>query len=173
MDNVVAQFMIAMSLSSDNSDIDTAELGLATDRLSLSRGIAFAMGEEASQVNVFYHDIAIVPTGGGGITLALGPDTALTDAYGIDLDIDILKALYIKNTDTVSVVTIGAGASPLPIFGTPATHTLILRPGGEFLWTAPNVDGLAITNTTDDLKIIHGEAGNINVEVIVAGIRST
>jgi len=170
MDNVSARFNLAMTLSGDNSDVATSELGIATDQLSLARGAALANGAGANQANVEYHDIVAVPTGAGGITLAIN-DTSLKDAFGVGLEIDKLKAIYVKN-NTGGIVTLGAAAAnQLAIFGTPATHTLILRPGGEFLWTAPDADGLAVDGTKDELKIKHDQAGTQNVDLIIAGVR--
>jgi len=168
MDNVSASILLNIALSGDNSDGTQAELGIAKDQVSLSRGITYADGSGSGQANVIWHDEAAITTGD---TLDLnGLVFGMVDAFGTALVLTKLKALYIKNL-TGGALTIGAaGAAALGLFGTPADDTLVLPDDGEFLYIAPG-DGLAVDGTKDELKFAHTVGGAQSVEIIIVGVR--
>ena len=90
---------------------------------------------------------------------------------------DRVHVIYIKNTTTgaaagESILSIGADALPFPwFFGTPATDTVLLEPGG-FLLSSCGVDaGWAVgAEATDVLEITNTDGVNAaSYEIVIIG----
>lgn len=97
-------------------------------------------------------------------------DGSLTDNLGNAVTIDILKALYIKNTSTdASLLIGGAAATQLGLFND-VSDVLKLQPGGEILLTAPLAAGID-TTTNSDLKLAHDGTGSSDLvyDIVVVG----
>ena len=165
MDNVSVSMAINMALSGDNSDIAGSELAVAIDKLSLARGESYGDGSGSGQCDVIFHGVLSITT----LDEVDFNGVVLKDAFGEGLAITKLKGLYIKNL-TGGALTIGAAANPMPIFGTPATDTLVLADNASFLYLAP-ADGLTIGGATGELEFVHAEGGAQSVEVIAVGVR--
>lgn len=67
-------------------------------------------------------------------------------------------------------MTIGAATNPMPIFGTPATDTLVLANNDSRLFLFPGA-GLTIGAATGELEFVHAEGGAQSVEIIAVGVR--
>ena len=144
------------------------DLGTATLPISLERGVTLTNGTGANKGDICFDD---------NRTLADGANEtidvrSITDAYGNALTFDIIRVMYIKNNSTDSGLIIGAAAgTQLAIFGTPATDTTTIAPGGERFWTWPDATGLD-TTTAKDLKLEHDAAGaavSLTYDIIVVG----
>lgn len=164
MNAVVASIPINISISANNSD--TADLGQADNVLKISRGVSFTHGTGANQANAFFSDQRGITS--SGETLDLN-DVVLLDAFGVGLALTKLKALYIKN-DTDAALTIGgAAATQLGLF-TAVADSIVIPPGGDFFWSAPDANGLDCS-ANDSLKITHAGAGTQNYDIVVVGVR--
>jgi hypothetical protein len=97
---------------------------------------------------------------------------ALTDAIGRVLNLAKVKAIMIRTapTNTNDVIIGGAATNGfVGPFGA-ATHTLAIRPGGEFLLAAPGPGWPVTAGTGDLLKILNGGAGTpVTYDIIIIG----
>lgn len=161
---ITAKITINPYTVDDNLD----ELSRLVDTLNLSRGITFTQGVGANQVNMIFHDQRTLADAANE-TLAFN-DGSLTNKVGISITMDIVKAIYIKNTSVDADLIIGNATLPMPIFGSGA-HTLNLPPGGEFVFIAPDANGVDITSN-DELKFEHDGTGTDNLiyDLIVMGV---
>ena len=164
MNSVVASIPINISLQGNNSDV--ADLGQAEDVVKISRGISFTHGTGANQANVFFADNRGITS--TGETLDLN-DTVLLDAFGVGLAMTKLKALYIQNQTDAAMTIGGAAATQLGLF-TAVADSIVIPPGGDFFWSAPDASGLDCSSN-DSLKITHAGAGTQNYDIIVVGVR--
>lgn len=145
------------------------DLGTVPYTLNLGRGKTLTNGTGANKADVLFDDQRTLADGANE-TLDFH-DGTLTDSLGVALTMDILRALYIKNGSADAGLIIGAAAgTQLGLFGTIATDTLIIKPGGEFLWIAPDATGLDVT-TNSDLKLTHDGTGTstLTYDIIVVG----
>jgi len=143
------------------------DLSNPRDAQNLVRGPSFTSGSGANQADSIWPDVRTLADAGNE-TLDL---TAQTDPLGTAITMTKLKALYIKNKSAdAGLIVGGAAATPVAIL-VGATDTLKIPPGGEFLWTAPNADGLTIT-TNKNLKVAHDGTGNssLDYEIIAIGV---
>lgn len=97
----------------------------------------------------------------------------LLDAFGNAITFTKIKAVIVAaDAANVNDVVIGnhATAAWFPMFGA-ATHTFKVKPGGMLAFTAPDVNGLAVTATTADmLMVANGGAGtSVTYTIIIIG----
>lgn len=144
------------------------DLSEPKDSKALSRGPSFTNGTGANQADAIWHDKRTLGDGANE-TLDLASQT---DGLGTAITISKLKALYIKNKSSDANLKIGAAAAtPVALFADAASDILLLPPGGEFLFTAPNATGLDIS-TNSNLKLEHDGTGesSLDYEIIAAGV---
>lgn len=167
MDNVSVNFNLSIACKGDNSDIATADLGVAVDSVALTRGVTYADGTGSDQCNVVYHDILPVST----LEEIDFNGVALKDAFGVGLAFTKLKALYIKNL-TGGLLTVGKASEPLDIFGDVVTNpdSLEIVNGGQWFQTWPG-DGLECATSNGMLEFVHAVGGAQNIEIIAVGVR--
>lgn len=95
----------------------------------------------------------------------------LTGPLGTTLTFARVKGLLVKAAATnTNDVQISRAAAGIPLFA--ATGDLIpVKPGGLFLWVAPNATGIVVTPTTADTITITNSAGTTSVtyDIIVIG----
>jgi hypothetical protein len=96
---------------------------------------------------------------------------SLTGPLGTTLTFARVKALLVKaasaNTNDVQISRAAAG---IPLFA--ATGDLIpVKPGGLFLWVAPNAAGVVVTPATADTITITNSAGTTGVtyDIVIIG----
>jgi hypothetical protein len=140
------------------------------DQMNLSRTIDFTTGTGANQVNVVFHDSRSLADDVNEVLDFHGG--ALTDPLGTALTMDKLKVLYIKNTGTLTDIKIGGGADPIPLFAN-ASDILLIKPGGTFVYAAPDANGLSVVDG-NDLNILHGGGGTAAAiyEIIAIGVNA-
>ncbi len=166
MDNVSVNFDLSLVAQGDDSDIATADLGGAVDKVSVSRGVRYTDGVLTGECDVIYHDILPVTTLD---TVDLN-GVVIKDAFGVGIAIVKLKALYIKNLTGGELEISNNAAEIFPIFNA-ATDVLKLPDDGELFMTFPGT-GLAIGAATGSLEFVHAEGGAQDVEIIAVGTRS-
>ncbi len=162
---LTANFALNMTLTYTK----TTDLGTVPYTLNLGRGRTFTNGTGANKADVLFDDQRTLGDGANE-TLDLH-DGTLTDALGVAVTLDILRALYIKNGSADANLLIGgAVGTQVALFGDAATDILKLPPGGEFLFIAPNATGVDVT-TNADLKLAHDGTGTstLTYDIIVVG----
>lgn len=147
--------------------VKTVELSTTTDVISLARGKLFNLGTGANQADQFFHDERTLADAANE-TLDF-TDSSLTDKLGEAIDLSKLKALFIHNGSAdASLIIGGAAANQLPIFGA-GTHTLILPPGGDFMFTCPDVNGVDVS-VNAQLKLEHDGTGSSDLVYEIAAL---
>jgi len=162
---------IAIAAGVSGSIGRTDELNILTSAISEAFGLTFALGTGANQANGMYTDTNTLADD-ASITLDFS-DSSLSGPLAEAIDFAILKALVIKNDDSAAGLIIGnAAATQLGIFGS-GTHTLLLPPGGVFIWTAPDATGLDVT-TNDALKLTHDGTGaaTLSYDIVALGVQT-
>ena len=150
-------------------DDNLVELSRLVDTLNLSRGINFTEGVGANQINMIFHDQRTLADAANE-TLAFN-DGSLTNKVGVSITMDIVKAIYIKNTSSDATLILGnATSNAILLFGS-TTHTHLCKPGGEFVFIAPDINGLDVT-TNDELKFEHDGTGTDDLiyDLVVMGV---
>ncbi len=148
----------------------TKDLGTASYPLQFSGGITLVSGTGANKGTTLFDITYTLANAAGTQTIQLA-DGSLTDSLGDAVSFDIVRGLYIKNNSVDATCIVGAAAAtPLAIFGTPATDTMLVLPLGELFWAAPNAAGLDVT-TNEDLKILHNGDGSdtMDVDLVIVG----
>lgn len=149
----------------------TKDLDLNTlrDAINLTKGVSLANGTGANQADAIFHDSRTLADGANE-TIDLH-DGSLEDAFGDALTLDKLKAIYIKNNSSDAYLHIGgAAATQLGLFND-VSDILKLPPGGEFLMTAPDANGIDVS-TNSDLKLAHDGTGSssLTYDIIAVGV---
>jgi len=145
-------------------------LSTPIDNVILDAAINLATGSTADKADLIYHEVLTLDS--AGTTELVFNDGTLLDPFGIALTMDILKLLYVHNTATSAGLIIGAGAATqMLLFGDGASDTLLLPPGGKFMWSAPNATGLDVT-TNDTLKFENDAVGteSMDFNIIAIGV---
>jgi hypothetical protein len=136
----------------------SGDLGTGLDTILISGGATYTDGSSTGNINAAWSDAARALADGADETLNL-TNASLTDKIGRTVDFSAIKALYIKNNFVAGNLVIGAAAAtPVAMFGTPATETLLLGPGADMLITWAGA-GLAVS-TNCNLKIAHDGSGS-------------
>ena len=184
---MAAEMTLAGSVQAKLSVTATRIFDLATGSVPLNKTVSQTVSSSATTqtMDMLWQNATTIAGGGaavdidlndaavcGGIMEYWGEDDAVRKAQ-----FDRVHVVYIKNTTTgaaagESVLTIGADALPFPwFFGTPATDTIELSPGG-FLLSSCGVDaGWAVgAGATDVLQIANNDAVNdATYEIVIIG----
>lgn len=152
------------------STLSTA-LDLVTSRapLAYSSTIDLASGVGANQADKVFADTRTLAA---SATEDLDLAGVLSDPLGAALTFARIKAVLVKaaagNTNNVQVTRPAANGVPLFLA---AGDGLAVRPGGLFLWVAPDATGVAVTAGTGDLLTFTNSAGSTGVtyDVVIIG----
>jgi hypothetical protein len=97
---------------------------------------------------------------------------SLTGPVGGTLTFARIKLLYVTalaaNTNNVNITRPAANGVPLFLA---ASDGVPVKPGGSFLWVAPDATGIAVTAATGDLLTFTNSAGSTSVtySVVIIG----
>ena len=145
-------FQILLNLREETA----LDLSNTIDQVNMTRGKNFGNGTGANQADTIWHDNRTLADGADE-TLDIF-DGSLTKADGVALTMSKLKGIYIRNNSTDANLEIGgAAATQLGLFAD-VSDILSLPPGGDFLMTAPDANGIDCT-TNAHLKIAHDGTG--------------
>jgi len=147
------------------------EMSELTDFLNESRGLTFSEGITANKINLIFHDQR--PLADAGNETLNFHDGTLTNKVSQSITMDIFKGIYVKNKSTDSTLIIGnATTNALAIFGA-ATHTIVLQPGSEWIFLAPDASGVDCS-VNANLKFAHGGEGTSapGYDLIAVGVDS-
>ena len=143
------------------------DMGTAQDPLSLTRTVSLADGTGADQADRSFHDQRTLAASASEELDVAG---VLTDAFGTTVSLARVKALLVRNLSADDSLLIGgAAANALGLFAD-ASDVLKLRPGGIFLVSASDVDGVAV-GADDKLKMAHSgdTTTSLDYEIVLIG----
>lgn len=160
---------LTVKASIAGSQTSALDLGTAEFPVSLAAAIALAAGTGANQSDRLFSDTRTL-TASASESLDLAG--SLTDAFGATITMARIKAILVTassgNTNDVQVTRPAANGVPLFLA---ASDGLPVRPGGAFLWVAPDATGIAVTAGTGDLITFTNSAGSTSVtySVVIVG----
>ncbi|MFM9777091.1 hypothetical protein [Streptomyces scabiei] len=149
----------------------SSALDLVTSRapMTYESTIDLASGVGANQADKIFADTRTLAA---SATEDLDLAGVLSDPLGAALTFARIKAVLVKaasgNTNSVQVTRPASNGVPLFLA---AGDGLSVRPGGLFLWVAPDATGVAVTAGTGDLLTLTNSAGSTSVtyDVIIIG----
>lgn len=160
---------IALRLTSTNEKA----IGLSTvkDPMAVDYSIALASGTGANQAsNVFHDQRTLTASSSENLDLA----GTLTNAFGVTLTFTKIKAVIIHaaTTNTNNVQVGGAASNGWIAWVGDATDIISVKPGGTFVWIAPDVNGGAVVAATGDLlKVANSSSGtSVVYDVTIIGV---
>lgn len=135
---------------------------------------SFANGVGANQANVLWFDTrTLAPSTTDSLDFAAG---GLVDAFGATVAPAKVRGVIITaaTANTQNITLFGDAAQiPLQTACTTGTSTVILQPGGIFVFTAPATAGVAVTATTADIiKIANGAGTSVTYSIVLIGTSS-
>jgi hypothetical protein len=187
--SIAAAALLALGLITQQSDVAAASLaarievkvtgtyvsaaGLVTGTAPLSQSYVqdLANGVGANQGNVLYTATRSVLTAATDSLDLVGG--GLTDAYGAAIAPARIRAVLIRSASgNTTNLTLFGDANSVPILNTAAT-TSTLKPGGVFLFTAPDATGVVVTAGTGDIiKVVNAAGATALYDIIVIGASS-
>ncbi|MEH0650667.1 hypothetical protein QA995_14800 [Streptomyces scabiei] len=162
---------LSTSLSVNLKSTLSTALDLVTSQapMDYSAAVSLASGVGANQADKIFSDTRTLAA---SATEDLDLAGVLSDPLGASLTFARIKAVLIKaaagNTNSVQVTRPASNGVPLFLA---AGDGLSVRPGGLFLWVAPDATGVAVTAGTGDLLTLTNSAGSTSVtyDVIIIG----
>lgn len=149
----------------------SVDLGSATFNLTQGNQppILLANGTGSNQANALFTDQRTLAA---SATENLDLAGVLTDSFGATLTFTQVKVLKIcaASTNINNVVVGGAGANTfIGVFSDP-TDKIAVRPGGCFVWVAPQTGATVTAGTGDILLVANSGAGTgVVYDVIIMG----
>lgn len=148
----------------------TSALDLATAEMPFNVAFATALadGTGLDQADRIFTDTRTITASS---TDSLDLAGALTNAFGT-VTFARIKAVLVKaaaaNTNNVNVTRPAANGVPLFLA---AGDGIPVRPGGVFLWMAPDATGVAVTGGTGDLlDLVNSGAGtSVTYDIVIIG----
>lgn len=129
--------------------------------LALQPSHTYTSGTGNNQVNALFSDIrALGPSGTENLDLA----GVLVDPLGTTLTYLTVKGVkFCADAGNTGNVVVGAAASNtfLGMFGS-ATHSINVKPGGCFVWDAPQT-GATVTASTGDIILVTNSSSTTSV----------
>ncbi len=149
----------------------TKALDLLTSegRLAIQKAVILTSGVGANQADKVFSDTRTITA---SATDSLDLAGTLLDALGDAFTPARIKALYVfaasANTNNVNVTRPATNGVPLFLA---ASDGIPVRPGGLFMWLAPDATGIAVTATTADLiDIVNSGAGtSVTYDILIIG----
>ena len=141
----------------------------ASSKADISRAINLESGISAGKADKAFTAVRVVPT---ETTDTLDLAGALTDAFGSTITFAKLKLVYVEaSTSNAGDIYFARPANGVGMLG--GNSSVVLRPGGAFLWTCGAADafGVPVTPGTGDLlDIINtGVGASATYTVVLVG----
>ena len=168
----MSTLQVNVAVSINGALVETGGLGVADHSINFSPSNLFTNGVGANQANQVFSSSRNLAA---SATENLDLSGAMANALGVVVVLIKVKALLIRARATnTNDVVVGAAATNgfwAGMFGT-ATDSIRIHPGGMFLITAPDVNGIPVTASTADLlKVTNGSAGTaIDYDIVVIGV---
>ncbi len=149
--------------------VKALDLVSGTVPLDYSKRIDLATGTGAAQADLVFSDTRTLSASG---TEDIDLAGSLVDAYGATLTFARIKAvLVVAAAANTNVVNVSRSASNgVPLFAA-AGDLIGVRPGGVFLWAAPDATAVVVTAGTGDLLTIANSSSGTSVtyDLVVVG----
>jgi hypothetical protein len=145
------------------------DLGTGTLPLSVQRMINLTSGTGANAADRLFSDTRTLAASG---TEDLDLAGVLVDVFGTVLTFARIKMILVSaaaaNTNNVNVSRTTSNGVPLFLA---ATDGIPVRPGGLFLWAAPDATAVPVTAGTGDLLTVANSAGTTGVtyDIVIIG----
>lgn len=147
----------------------TPDLASVAAKIAAALSVEFTDGAGAGQANVIWQDTRTV-TASSNEDLDLSG--SLTNAVGASAVFARIKAILVKaasgNTNNVNVSRPASNGVPLFLA---ASDGIPVKPGGAFLWVAPDASGIAVTASSGDLINLANSGGSTSVtyDIVIIG----
>lgn len=145
------------------------DLSTPVDELDLTFRDTLENGTGADQGNMCWHDTrTLAASANEDLDLA----GSLTNAFGATQTFARIKLVMVlaraANTNNVRVTRPASNGVPLFLA---ASDGIDVRPGGAFVWYAPDATGVAVTAGTGDLINVANSSGSTSVtyDVVIIG----
>lgn len=150
---------------------ETSALDLVTAQapMAMDTRIQLATGTGASQADKVFSDTRTL---GASATEDLDVSGALTTPLGSTFVVARIKALIVTalagNTNNVNITRPASNGVPLFLA---ASDGIPVKPGGAFVWVAPDATGIVVTAATGDLITFTNSGGTTSVtySVVIIG----
>ena len=145
------------------------DLGTASFPVDIQASVSLANGTGANQADLLWSDTRTVTASS---TDSLDLAGSLTNAFGATVTFARIKAVMVKaasgNTNNVNVTRPASNGVPLFLA---ASDGIPVKPGGAFIWVAPDATGVAVTGGTGDLlDIVNSGAGtSVTYDIVIVG----
>lgn len=145
------------------------DLSVPQDAVDYLKALSFGDGAGAGAVNLLFHDQRTLAA---SATENLDLAGTLADKFGQTLTFARIKAVLVVaatgNTNNVNVTQ--PASNGVPVF-LAAGDGVGIRPGGMFLWVAPDAAGAVVTAGTGDLLTVTNSAAGTSVtyDVLILG----
>lgn len=158
---------LSVSLAATQTKPD--DLSIPQDAIDYVKALSFADGAGAGAANLVFHDQRTLAA---SATENLDLAGVLSDKFGQALTFARVKAVLVvaaaANTNNVNVTQPASNGVPLFLA---AGDGVGVRPGGMFLWVAPDAAGAVVTAGTGDLLTVTNSAAGTSVtyDVLILG----
>lgn len=148
---------------------DALDMTTVTDPVDQVIRYTLASGTGNGQADMLWHDRRTLAASG---TEDLDLAGVLANAFGDTQTLARIKAILVKaadaNTNNVNVTRPAANGVPLFLA---ASDGVPVRPGGMFLWIAPDATAVAVAAGTGDLLTFTNSAGStaVTYDIIIIG----
>lgn len=160
-----------LNLSLVSTLTNPLDLGTPASLLSYSKSLSLASGTGANQANQIFHDQRTLDA---SASEDLDLSGSLTNAFGASVVFTKLKAIIIfaAAANTNNVLVGGASATQVASIFSAVNDVLVIRPGGLFVLTAPDLTGMAVAGGTADLlKIANSSSGTaVTYDIVLIGV---
>lgn len=163
----------SISLQLNAVQSSALDLGTVTYPLTYKQLFDWANGTGADQAQAIFTDTRTLAA---STAEDMDLNAALTDALGASFVLTKLKCLIIKAAagNTNDVVIGGAPTNTFTLAGlfADATDKINVKPGGMFMWVAPNASGIAVAaGSADTIKIANSSSGSsVTYDIIAIGV---
>ena len=153
-----------------DADLTSAlDLVTASSPISIRERIRLTSGTGAGAADMQWSDTRTL---NASASESLDLAGSLTGPFGTTLTFARIKLVLVMaadgNTNDVQVARDASAGAPLFLA---ASDGIAVKPGGLFLWCAPNAAGVAVTATTGDILTVTNSAGSTSVtySIVVLG----
>lgn len=149
---------------------DPLDLSTPADALSYAARTTLTTGTGANQANMMWHDKRTVAASTDEDLDLAG---TLVNGLGDVQTFARVKALLVSaaaaNTNNVNVTSDGTAGVPGLFLA--LGDGVVVRPGGLFLWVAPDATGAVVTPTTGDLLTVanSGAGSTVTYDIVIIG----
>ena len=149
---------------------DALDLSTATDPLSYTQRTTLTSGTGANQADMLWHDTRTLAA---SATENLDLAGVLVNGLGDTQTFARVKGLLVTaaSGNTNNVHFSSAGTNGVPGLFMALGDGVVIRPGGTFLWIAPDATGAVVTAATGDLlTALNSAAGtSVTYSVVIIG----